>query len=409
MILGFPPQGVLLALTRQERRALLEGASAVPRHILDKIAAAPWQGEGVRVWPHLDDLVELLQGLSTEAGRATSRRREELLLDIYTRFLADFGRAVGLDATAVDDGPVQELLEGVMQSVEAFGFDPHSSSEAVAHLMDKHQQRPLLELGGLSPNQAFLLHTCGWWADPFPIQLNENLSPEQVGETTFLHNVRAFLRAVDEFEGVPNTAKGNLRRAFVEQMLELLTLPPGHLEMLRQVCKVINESDVWPLHIVRVLCQVGGLVRKYKKRFAVTRKGRELLPEDRIGALYHHLFDTMFRQFNLAYLTRVDEVPGIQETFPYELYRIAQLPLEQAHEIEDLVPVVFLPAVREEITVLASRSDTRQSLLKDFLLRPLEGFGLVEIVAGKRKPPSVGLINRVRRLPLFDALIRFEL
>jgi hypothetical protein len=141
----------------------------------------------------------------------------------------------------------------------------------------------------------------------------------------------------------------------------------------------------------------------------VTRKGRELLREDRAGALYHHLFDTMFRQFNLAYLTRVDEVPGIQETFPYELYRIAQLPLEQAHEIDDLVPVVLLPVVREEIAEYASSVDTPRWLLKNFLLRPLEGFGLVEIVAGKRKPPSVDLMNRVRRLPLFDAFIRFDI
>jgi hypothetical protein len=409
MTLGFPPQGVLLNLTRQERQTLLEGASAVPPHILHKIEAATWEGESVRVWLYLDDLEELLQGLSTDAGRATSRPREELLLNLYTRFLADFGRAVGLDATAVDAGPVQELLEGVMRSVEQSGFDPHSASASLAHLIDKQNRRPLLELGGLSPHQAFLLHTCGWWADPFPIQLDENLSSEQVGETTFLHNVRAFLQAVDQFEVIPTTAKGNLRRAFVEQMLDLLTLPPGHLEMLRQVCKVINESDVWPLHIVRVLCQVGGLVRKHRKRFVVTRKGRELLREERIGALYHHLFDTMFRQFNLAYLTRVDQVPGIQETFPYELYCIAQLPLEQAHEIEDLVPVVFRPVVREEISAYTSRSDAPQSLLKDLLLHPLEGLGLVEIVAGKRNPPSVDLMNHVRRLPLFDAFIRFEL
>jgi hypothetical protein len=47
--------------------------------------------------------------------------------------------------------------------------------------------------------------------------------------------------------------------------------------------------------------------------------------------------------------------------------------------------------------------------MKDHLLRPLESFGLVKIVAGKRKPPSIDLMNHVRRLPLFDAFIRFEL
>lgn len=409
MILGFPPQGMLLAFTRQERQALLEGARAVPSHILDRIAAAPWQGESVRVWLELDDLEELLQGLATEADRATSRRRQELFLDLYARLLADFSRAVGLDSIAVDKTPLEELFRGFMQIMDQPGFDPQSASEALARLIDEQNRRPLPELGGLSPHQAFLLHTCGWWADPFPIRLVQTLSYEQVGQTPFLHNVRAFLRAADEFEGAPTTAKGNLTRAFVGHMLELLRLRPGRLEMIRQACKVINESDVRALHIVRVICQLGGLVRKYKKRFVVTRKGRELLREDRAGALYHHLFDTMFRQFNLAYLTRLDEVPGIQETFPYELYRIALLPMEQAHEIEDLVPVVFLPAVHEEIAEYTYPLDAPEWMLKNFLLRPLEGFGLVEIVAGKRKPPSVDLMNRVRRLPLFDAFIRFEL
>jgi hypothetical protein len=409
MILDFPPQGMLLTLTRQERQALLEGARAVPPHILDRIAAAPWQGESVRIWLELDDLEELLQGLATEADRATSRRREELFLNLHARLLADFGRAAGLDSTGIDEPSLQELIRNFMGSMDQPGFDAHSASEALARLINEQNRRPLPELGNLSPDQAFLLHSCGWWADPFPIRLEQNLSFEQVGETTFLHNVRAFLRAADEFEGAPTTAKGNLNRAFVGHMLELLRLRPGHLEMLRQACKVINEPDVWQLHIVRVICQLGGLVRKYKKRFVVTRKGRELLREDRAGALYHHLFDTMFRQFNLAYLTRVDEVPGIQETFPYELYRIAQLPLEQAHEIDDLVPVVLLPVVREEIAEYASSVDTPRWLLKNFLLRPLEGFGLVEIVAGKRKPPSVDLMNRVRRLPLFDAFIRFDI
>ena len=409
MILDFPPQGMLLTLTCQERQALLEGPSAVPSHILDRIAAVPWQGESVRVWLYLDDLEELLQGLATEADRATSRRRQELFLDLYARLLADFGRVVGLDSTRIDKPPLQELFRDFMGSMDQPGFDLQSTSEALARLIDEQNRRPLPELGGLSPHQAFLLHTCGWWADPFPIRLVENLSLEQVGETPFLHNVRAFLRAADEFGGAPTTAKGNLTRAFVGHMLELLRLRPGRKEMIRQVCKVINEPDVWQLHIVRVICQLGGLVRKYKKRFVVTRKATELLPEDRAGALYFHLFDTMFRQFNLAYLTRVDEVPGIQETFPYELYRIAQFPLEQAHEIEDLVPVVFVPVVREEIAEYASLLDTPRWLLKNSLLRPLEGFGLVEIVAGKRKPPSVDLMNCVRRLPLFDAFIRFDI
>ena len=409
MILDCAPQGVLLALTRQERHTLLQYTSAVPPHILHKIGAAPWEGESVRVWLGLDDLEELVNGLAGKANRATSKEREFSFLDLYHRFATTLDEAVGIDRPVSDAYAIRELFRALMSFSAETDVDPDSVREAMARRMALLNQRSLPELGGLAPDQAFLLNQCGWWADPFPIRLEPNLSFEDIGQTPFLHNVRAFLRTADEFEGAPTTAKGNLTRAFVGHMLDLLALPPGRPEMIRQVCKVINESDVWPLHVVRVICQIGGLVRKRHKRFVVTRKARELLPEHRAGALYHHLFDTMFRRFNLDYLTNVAEVPGIQETFPYELYRIGQLPVGQGHEIESLVPMVFVPAVRQEVGMVSSHGDTPQWLLENLLLRPLESFRLVEIVEGERKPPSVSLKTRVRRLPLFDAFLRFDI
>jgi hypothetical protein len=286
---------------------------------------------------------------------------------------------------------------------------PASIEECIARLIEQQDRRPLPELGGLSLEQVYLLNRCGWWADPFPIRLEPNLSWEQVAHTPFLHDVRAFLQATDEFNGAPTTAEGNLNRAFVAHMLELLALPPGRLEMIQRVCKVVNEPDVWALHTVRVVCEVGRLVRKYKKRFVVTSKARELLRENRAGVLYHYLFHTMFREFNLDYISDWAKAPGIQATLPYQLYRIGQLPLGQDHDIESLAPVVFVPALQQEIRTVFSHEDAPEWLLKVHLLRALESFGLVQMVQGPAKPPGIDLMNRMRRLPLFDAFIRFHL
>jgi len=408
-MLDSPPQGMLLALTRQERQTLLDDTSAVPSHILHKIAAAPWEGQNVRAWLDWDDFEALLDGIAWEVDKATSEERELFFLDLHNRLVASFGQAVGLDR--LDDlQPIRELVNGFMEFMaDQERKGPDWMIKEFARLVAEQNQRPLPELGGLSPDQADLLHTCGWWAEPFPIRLEPNLSFEQVGHTQFLHDVRAFLQAVEEWEGAPTTAAGNLTRAFVEHMLERLSLKPGYLAMMRQVCKVINESDIWALHIARVVCQIGKLLRKYKKRFVLTRKARELLPEDRAGALYHHLFHTMFREFNLDYISHWADVPTIQATLPYELYRISRLPLGQDHDIEGLVPIVFVPAVRREISSVSSREEDPEWLLKDHVLRPLESFGLVKIVAGEHKPPSMDLMNRVRRLPLFDAFIHFDI
>jgi hypothetical protein len=53
----------------------------------------------------------------------------------------------------------------------------------------------------------------------------------------------------------------------------------------------------WALHLVRVICQLGGLLRKAKMRFSVTRKGQAMLAEGRAGELYRQIFDTALARY----------------------------------------------------------------------------------------------------------------
>jgi len=408
MVMDFPPQGALLTFTRQQRDALLHDTMAVPSHIHNKIAAAPWDGERVRVWLELDDLEELVNAVAWEAKHAAYPERAKLLVDLYHRLAAVLDKAIGIDRPESDAFAIREMFRAFMNLMEDFDGDPESAQEELARRMKELNRRTLPELGGLSPEQTSLLNSCGWWDEPFPIRLAPNLPFDQVGQTRFLHHVRVFLQAVEDFDGAPTTAQGNLKRAFVAHLLDRMDLDPDYLEMMRRACKVINESDIWPLHIARVVCQVGKLVRKYKKRFVLTRKGRELLPEEHAGGLYHHLFHTMFREFNLDYISHHADVPAIQATLPYALYRISQLPLGQDHDIEDLVPIVFVPAVQLEISQVWSHEEAQEWLLEDHVLRPLESLGLVQIGRGEAKPGRFSFTHRVRRLPLFDEFIRFE-
>jgi hypothetical protein len=377
MVMDSEPQGALLTFSRQERDALLHDTRAVPSHIHNKMAAAPCDGERVRVWLELDDLEELVNAVAWEANHAAYPEREKLLLDLYHRLANTLDKALGIDRPESDAFAIREMFRAFAKLDEGAPGDPESAQEELARRKVELNQRSLPELGGLSPYHTCLLNYCGWWDEPFPIRLKPNLSFEQVGQTRFLRHVRAFLQAVEDSDGAPTTAQGNLKRVFVAHMLDRMDLEPDYLERMRQVCKVINESDIWPLHIARVVCQVAKLVRKYKKRFVLTRKGRELLPQDQAGALYRCLFHTMFREFNLDYISHHADVPVIQATLPFALYRISQLPLGQDHDIEGLVPIVFVPAVELDISRVWSREEAPEWLLEDHVLRPLESFGLV--------------------------------
>ena len=54
-----------------------------------------------------------------------------------------------------------------------------------------------------------------------------------------------------EGEGTPSTATGNLNRVCVGQRLDRLELTPLYRDSLRRTCKVINQLDLWSLHLVR--------------------------------------------------------------------------------------------------------------------------------------------------------------
>lgn len=100
---------------------------------------------------------------------------------------------------------------------------------------------------------------------------------------------------------------------------------PGQKEDTIRFNKVLNEHDVRPLHIIRIICELARLVRRRKRKFLVTNKGQQLLGEQKAGELYTLLFRTFFRQFNLSYLDGLPECYGLQGTIAYSLYRLKKV------------------------------------------------------------------------------------
>jgi len=402
------PDGVQIVFTHQERRKLLDDSIAVPLEILSRIEAAPSENDTVRVWLSLDELEDLVSGLAADADHAQSRRREQFFDDLYDRLSAVLDEASGIDRE--DDGfSVEYMADGLTAPPGGDGADELDWINAtISKWIAQRNTTPLPEFGGLSAEQVFFLNHSGWWEEPFPIRLAPNLPFEQVKSSAFLRNALTFLRAVDEEKGAPATAAGNLSRAFVARMLDAMVLPPGHLEAVRHVCKVINERDAWELHLVRVICQVGKLLRKVRNRFTVTRKTRAMLTEERAGELYRHLFDATFRKFNLLYLTRFDDVAGVQATAPYALYRIGRLDPARTYEVDELVETVFLPAVRDEIAAKARFPEASQYVLQSCLFGPLERLGLIQIPRTEGATRYLSEERQVRKLPLFDAFLQFN-
>lgn len=278
-------------------------------------------------------------------------------------------------------------------------------NRVVGSIVERYNRNPQEDFGGLSPMQVSRLVQSDWTSPDSAIRLNPNLTQEEIEGARILVNARLFLGRVLEEDGIKATVTGNFTREFVEGMLDRMALPDGHADSVRAVNKIINEEDLFPLHVLRILLVMAGLVRRMKGVFRITKSGKELLSDSKTGDLFALLFFTMFRKFNLAYMSWGPEQGGIQETAAFALYQISRL-ANWWQNAETLASKLLLPTVVERLDPPDHPGRIR-SLCESRFFLPLEEFGLLEhreLLTEKKWPR----VYEVRKRTLFDRFLGFE-
>ena len=264
------------------------------------------------------------------------------------------------------------------------------------------------EPGGRPAFDAFWrrLLTADWESASGPIRFCANLTLSELADADFFINSRLFLTALVEGPGARATATGNLNRAFVHSMFDRLKLPQSYRRSIRDVCKVVNEHDLWPLHLVRVVGECAGLVVRRKKSFHLTKLGRSLLPDDQAGSLYRRMFLAYFRRFDLHYDFHLRDAPGIQQTLAVTLWRLDTIAREWT-PVLGLAPQILLPGVLEQLrAAMRSPHDTEEWILRGYVLDPLFDFDLIE--REKRSEwPRLTDDDRIRLTPLWRKFVAF--
>ncbi|GGF75365.1 hypothetical protein GCM10011332_31680 [Terasakiella brassicae] len=253
----------------------------------------------------------------------------------------------------------------------------------------------------LSHNQVMSLVQIDWEAPDCPLKLNDTLTLADLKSSPLLKHTRLFLTHLDTDKGVKLTAKGNLNRKFVSQMLDKFPWPDYDVATTRRMHKVINEEDFMPLHFIRVICEVAKLTRKYKGHLKPSRLGRSLLDDDSAGLLMDELFTGVFQHFNLAYMDRIGVEDNLTPQMGLILYGISKLADNYVTPGE--LATLPIDAFKEEHHLW-----TPEVLFEMRVLKYLEWFGLME----KRKHAANDQRSRnyiYRKTALFDRFIRFEI
>lgn len=250
-----------------------------------------------------------------------------------------------------------------------------------------------------------LLEDADWDQPDGAIYVREDLTLAEAEQSRLFRNARTILTALEESGGTKATQAGNLNRKFVQQMMEQLDLGVESWDdFIRERGKTVNEQDLVPLHVPRVLLELARLVRKYKGAFVVTKRGSRLRADDQAGALYALLFRTHFRRYNLGYLTYVVEEPLLQYGAAFSLLIAGRL-MGDWRLLEDVAPRLVLPPIaanlRAPLVVLAHLD----YVLYSYILGPLVELGVLEERWVGEFPESR---HEMRKTALFDRVLAFN-
>jgi hypothetical protein len=233
------------------------------------------------------------------------------------------------------------------------------------------------------------------------IRLEPNLTQTHLSGSAVTRNALLVLQRAADKDGLALTATGNLSRAVVAEMCEIIEWPDYDKQELFRFSKVINEPDFLPLHFVRVLAQATKLFRARHGKLMPTRLGKSMLVEKRHGALQALLFHIALWHLNLGYFDRnpLDSWP--QNDVGVVLWSLSASANDWLDR-ETLTRLCTIPV----IGVLESTWDLGSSAMEARILRPLMWFGLLEYPS-ETEP---GRVDRhlYRQTPLFDQFVKFN-
>ncbi|MGO9566633.1 MAG: hypothetical protein ACLP5H_03730 [Desulfomonilaceae bacterium] len=412
-----------ILLNRRQRDLLLQEIVA-PARLMRPIRVAQVEGGFFHIRLTMDQLDELLDFIEDKESETKNKKLQEDMYDLCEH-LEQFGLGKIVDmekfrhrsnAFKNAKGYSAEGIVGLRQegksslNEHAFVSDsnghpraPQEFNQMFLKLLEHQGRIPRSEIGGLSWEQFTKLLKSDWDDDHGLLRFDKTLKLKDVQKAPIFGRARTLLGEVVDSGGVKATVAGNLNRNFVALMLNRMTWPDGYIEHLNIMNKVINEQDVFPLHIIRIILDLSGLLVLKKGVFSASKKGKQLLNEDPAGALYHLLFKAQFQRMNLGYLDRMPSLPSFQETIAYSLFILSKTEMGWKRT-SDLAEELVFPPVKEEMEKTGFEAHW---FLYHRLFGTLQNFGLLERrdLPDQEKQHGVDL---VRKTTLFDRFISFH-
>ncbi|UFS70578.1 hypothetical protein LPW11_22270 [Geomonas sp. RF6] len=313
------------------------------------------------------------------------------------------GTSSGGSGSAHGDCCGSSLLATVQKALEEGEFF-EEEADAAAERLAQANRTGIDDFQGLSPEQMYRMIY-------FPFD-----SPEIVTFPTTL-DVVPEAPIIDLFtllaealgpDGVKPTVTGKLPRKLCQDTIRAY-LGEEEYRKLTSVGEILREVEFSDLHVLRIVAEMAGLIRRYKGKFILGRECRKVLAEEGGAGIYPRLLMTYLRHFNWGYGDTWAGTPSIQQFFLFSLFLLQKYGDQwQGNSFyEDLFMRAF-PRVVEE--VLPQGQSSPEEVLRRCYSRRFFGdvcrrFGLVEIARVEWAYSEF----RLRKRPLLESAVKFHL
>ena len=235
------------------------------------------------------------------------------------------------------------------------------------------------------------------------IRIANDLNADEIAGSAVARNTFILLRQAIERYGLPLTATGNLSRAVVAEMRNLIEWPNYDQADAFRLHKVINEPDFLPLHIVRLLAEAAKLVRTQRGKLVATPFGKSMLSDTRRGSLPAILLHLALWHMDLGYFGR-----GLLGSWPQTDIGIVLWSLSVSagdwQSSDKLTRLCTIP----EPAMFSGTWDRTSYAMEATILRPLLWFGLLEHRSEKIAEGRFGEHDLYRKAALFDRMLTFN-
>lgn len=235
---------------------------------------------------------------------------------------------------------------------------------------------------------------------PFKLRANGN---EVYQEVPIVNQVKLFASIIQSQKEISLTKKGFLSTKTVKDLYQNGFLKDALFE--EGLFKVYKEMDCEPVHFTRLICEIGGIIKKRNNKVTLTKKGQELIKSE--SDLFNELFRIVTQIFNIGYFDGYDCETTGQYGIMVTLFLLNkygkqyQSPGFYAKKYMKIIPGIFdnfpEPNYSNKISVFNNCFTSRT------FTRSLNYFGLLEI---ERK--NLIDISRVKKSEIFDKLLYFE-